>query len=168
MRIAKVTLIFSVIRVSTFIAFVCVSKAVYCYITLMNTPCNASNLVSVPRLCVTCPRTSQERTALYYSASGGFTACVQALVAAKASLDIKEVSHARLFACPVSLELPGTSKSQKQICVVLCVCFCEQSSRMSRLYLGDCAFHLCLHAHKVDIVICYSRLIISTLGYWGC
>jgi hypothetical protein len=35
----------------------------------------------------------------------GNTACVEALVAAKAALDIQEVSCARLFACSVALIL---------------------------------------------------------------
>jgi hypothetical protein len=39
------------------------------------------------------------------AAREGYTACVEALVAAKAALDIKTVRYARLFACPVSLIL---------------------------------------------------------------
>ena len=39
------------------------------------------------------------------AAKEGHTACVQALVAAKAALDIQSVSYARLFACPVTLIL---------------------------------------------------------------
>ncbi len=39
------------------------------------------------------------------AAEEGHTACVEALVAAKAALDIQEVSYARLFACPVTLIL---------------------------------------------------------------
>jgi predicted LPLAT superfamily acyltransferase len=39
------------------------------------------------------------------AADNGHTACVKALVAAKAALDIKNVSYARLFACPVRLIL---------------------------------------------------------------
>jgi predicted LPLAT superfamily acyltransferase len=35
----------------------------------------------------------------------GHTACVEALVTAKAALDMKSVSYARLLACPVSLIL---------------------------------------------------------------
>jgi predicted LPLAT superfamily acyltransferase len=35
----------------------------------------------------------------------GHTACVEALVAAKAALDIQDVSYARLLACPVTLIL---------------------------------------------------------------
>jgi hypothetical protein len=35
----------------------------------------------------------------------GHTACVEALVAANAALDIQNVSYARLFACPVTLIL---------------------------------------------------------------
>ncbi len=37
------------------------------------------------------------------AAREGYTACVEALVAAKAALDIQDVSYARLFACPVPL-----------------------------------------------------------------
>ena len=39
------------------------------------------------------------------AAQAGHTACVEALVAAKAALDIQDVSYARLFACPVALIL---------------------------------------------------------------
>jgi hypothetical protein len=39
------------------------------------------------------------------AAAGGHTACVQALVAANAALDIQSVRYARLFACPVPLIL---------------------------------------------------------------
>jgi hypothetical protein len=38
-----------------------------------------------------------------HAARDGRTSCVEALVAAKASLDIQSVSYARLFACFVSL-----------------------------------------------------------------
>jgi hypothetical protein len=37
------------------------------------------------------------------AAETGHTACVEALVAAKAALDIQHVSYARLLACPVTL-----------------------------------------------------------------
>ena len=37
-----------------------------------------------------------------HAAYGGHTACVEALVAAKAALDIQDVSYARLFVCPVT------------------------------------------------------------------
>ncbi len=40
-----------------------------------------------------------------FAAENGNTACVEALVAAKAALDMKDVSYARLFACPVPLIL---------------------------------------------------------------
>ncbi len=40
-----------------------------------------------------------------YATGNGHTACVEALVAAKAALDMKSVSYARLFACPVTLIL---------------------------------------------------------------
>ncbi len=56
-------------------------------------------------MCVTWARTSQGYTALIGAATRGHTACVEALVAAKAALDIKSVRYARLFACPVSLIL---------------------------------------------------------------
>ncbi len=39
------------------------------------------------------------------AAYGGHTACVEALVAAEAALDIKTVRYDRLFACPVPLIL---------------------------------------------------------------
>jgi hypothetical protein len=39
------------------------------------------------------------------AASNGHTACVEMLVAAKAALNIKSVSYAGLFACPVTLIL---------------------------------------------------------------
>jgi hypothetical protein len=38
-------------------------------------------------------------------AANGDTGCVEALVAAKAALDMKNVSTARLFACPVTMIL---------------------------------------------------------------
>ncbi len=40
-----------------------------------------------------------------HAVSRGHTACVKVLVAAKANVDIKDVSYARLFACPVALIL---------------------------------------------------------------
>jgi hypothetical protein len=40
-----------------------------------------------------------------WAARGGHTACVEALVAAKAALGIQNVSYARLFAYPVTLIL---------------------------------------------------------------
>ena len=62
-----------------------------------------------------------------WAAYNGHTACVQALVAAKAALDIKTVSYARLFACPVTLESPSIFKPNKAplklvLCVLACVC----------------------------------------------
>jgi hypothetical protein len=39
------------------------------------------------------------------AAYNGNTACVEALVAANAALDIQDVSYARLLACPVTLIL---------------------------------------------------------------
>jgi ankyrin repeat protein len=61
----------------------------------------------VPRTvgCLTLARTSQGYTALMLSAMFGNAVCVEALVAAKAALDIQGVSYARLFACPVTLIL---------------------------------------------------------------
>jgi hypothetical protein len=53
--------------------------------------------------CVTWARTLQGDSALIAAAEGGHTACVEALVAAKAALDIQDVSYARLFACAVAL-----------------------------------------------------------------
>jgi len=44
-------------------------------------------------------------TALIWTAYNGHTACVEALVAAKAALDIQDVSYARLIACLVALIL---------------------------------------------------------------
>ncbi len=75
----------------------------------MNTPRSVSHKVSAKDggLCVTRVRTSQEMTALIWVAYGGHTACVQALVAAKAALDITNVRDARLFACPVTIESPS-------------------------------------------------------------
>ena len=55
--------------------------------------------------CALLERTSQGWTALIYSAQAGHTACVEALVAAKAALDIKDVRYARFFACLVLLIL---------------------------------------------------------------
>ena len=40
-----------------------------------------------------------------YAAENGHTACVEALVAAKAAVDIQHVSYARLLACPFTLIL---------------------------------------------------------------
>jgi hypothetical protein len=82
-------------------------------------------------MCVTWARTSQRRTALICAASGGRTACVQALVAAKADLDIKDVSDARLLACPITFESPSTSKSHKHLLLFrallwMCLCVYEQ------------------------------------------
>ena len=85
------------------------------------------------------------------------TACVQALVAAKAALDIKDVSDARLLACPVTIESLSISKSHKHLlklvsCAVVCVCVCVCVRRVVSflsLVLGDCAFSLCLQAIKL-------------------
>ena len=49
-------------------------------------------------VCLTCARFLQGDTALMRATYRGYTACVEALVAAKAALDIQDVSYARLFA----------------------------------------------------------------------
>ncbi len=82
-------------------------------------------------MCVTCAYTSQGATALMFSAENGNTACVEALVAAKAALDIQDVSYARLFACPVPLIL--CLSAHYDITVI-----CNASPIISALgYLGD-------------------------------
>jgi hypothetical protein len=63
------------------------------------------------RVCLTRARTSQGSTALIAAAAEGHTACVQALVATKAALDIKNVRDTRLFACPATLESPSSSNN---------------------------------------------------------
>jgi hypothetical protein len=73
-----------------------------------------------------------------WAAENGHTACVQALVDAKASLDIKDVSAALLFPCPISLESPRASKSHKHLlklgsCAVVCVCVCVRTQVVSLL-----------------------------------
>jgi hypothetical protein len=107
MRTARVTWIIRVIQVFKFIGSVSVIKAKRVIITLNEYAkereaqsewqgrwdvCNLSG-------------TSQGWTALIDAARGGHTACVEALVAAKAALDIQSVSYARLFACPVTMIL---------------------------------------------------------------
>jgi ankyrin repeat protein len=47
--------------------------------------------------------TSQGSTALKHAARNGHTACVEALIVARASLDIKDVSYARFIACLFAL-----------------------------------------------------------------
>ena len=70
-------------------------------------------------------------TALIVAAQGGHTACVEALVAAKAALDIQNVSYARLFACPATLIL--CLYAHYEIIVI-----CNPSPIISVLgYLGD-------------------------------
>ena len=59
----------------------------------------------------------QGRTALIAAAEGGHTACVEALVAAKAALEIQNVSYARLFACAVALICAFTCT---QLNIVIC------------------------------------------------
>ncbi len=57
---------------------------------------------------------------------GDHTACIQALVAAKAALNIADVNDARFFACLVTLELPSISKSHKHLLkLVSCAVVCE-------------------------------------------
>jgi hypothetical protein len=62
-----------------------------------------------------------------WAAHGGHAACVQALVDAKAAVDIKDVSDARLFACLFTLESPSSSKLHKHLlklvsCAVVFMC----------------------------------------------
>jgi hypothetical protein len=108
MRTGRVTWIISVIQVFKFIGFVSVIKARRVILTL-NEYAKASRSVRHQMsgkdggMCVTLARTSQGRTALMHAAKYGHTACVEALVAAKAALDVQDVSYARLFACPVPL-----------------------------------------------------------------
>ena len=65
------------------------------------------------------------------AAYGGYTGCVEALVAAKAALDIQDVSYARLFACPVTRIL--CLHAHYDIIVI-----CNPSSIISALgYRGD-------------------------------
>ncbi len=73
----------------------------------MNTPRSVRHQVSAKDgwVCVTRVRTSQGETALKKAAFRARTASVEALIAAKAALDIQDVSYARLFACPVTLIL---------------------------------------------------------------
>jgi len=73
----------------------------------MNTPRSVRHQKSAKDdgVCVTRARTSQGQTALMEAADNDHTGCVEALVAAKAALDMKDVSYARLFACPVTLIL---------------------------------------------------------------
>ena len=66
-----------------------------------------------------------------YAADGGHTGCVQALVAAKAALDIQSVSYARLFACPVTIESPKHIQATYApagcfVCCCVCLCVYEQ------------------------------------------
>ncbi len=71
----------------------------------MNTPRSVRHQVSAKDggMRVTRACTSQDYTALTRAAVGGHTACVQALVDAKAGLDIiTRVSDTRLFTCPFS------------------------------------------------------------------
>ena len=108
MRTSRVSWIISDIQVFKFIGFVSVIMAKRVIITL-NEYAEASRSVRHQvsgkdgGMCVTWARTSQGWTALIFAAQGGHTACVEALVAAKAALDIQKVSYARLFACLVAL-----------------------------------------------------------------
>jgi predicted LPLAT superfamily acyltransferase len=65
-------------------------------------------------VCVTRARTTQRWTALMIV--DDHTAC-EALIAAKAALDIQDVSFARLFACPVTLIL---CLHAHQVNIVIC------------------------------------------------
>jgi hypothetical protein len=70
-------------------------------------------------------------TALMHAANFDHTACVEALVTAKAALDIQAVSYARLFAYPVTLIL--YLYAHYEIIVI-----CNPSPIISALgYLGD-------------------------------
>ncbi len=81
-------------------------------------------------VCVTCARTSQGTTALILAANRGHTACVEALVDAKAAVDIQDVSCARLFACAVALICACT-------CTKFNVVICEPMIIFSLSYWGD-------------------------------
>ena len=99
----------------------------------MNTPRSVRHQVSGKDggMCVTWARTSQGWTAIFYAACNGHTACVEALVAAKAALDIQDVSYARLVACLVTLIL--CLYAHEDIIVI-----CNPSPIISALdYLGD-------------------------------
>ena len=99
----------------------------------MNTPRSVRHQVSGKDggMCVTWAHTSQDRTALICAAANGHTACVEALVAAKAALDIQDVSYARLVACLVTLIL--CLYAHEDIIVI-----CNPSPIISALgYLGD-------------------------------
>ena len=99
----------------------------------MNTPRSVRHQVSGKDggMCVTWARTSQGDTALICAAMYGHTACVEALVAAKAALDIQDVSYARLVACLVTLIL--CLYAHYDIIVI-----CNPSPIISALgYLGD-------------------------------
>jgi ankyrin repeat protein len=97
--------------------------------------------------CVNCARTSQGNIALMEAAKEGHTACVQALVAANAALDIEDVSATRLFPCPVPLESPSTSKSHKHL-----------------LKLGSCAV-VCTNTSCVVTVAC---IVVIVLSFCAC
>ncbi len=101
--------------------------------------------------CANLSRSSQGSTALMYFAIGGHTACVKALSAAKACIDIQNVSYARSFIRCVTLESPSASKPHKHplksMCAVLCACVRTVVSLASLCISGDCALTLCLYAH---------------------
>ncbi len=81
-------------------------------------------------ICVTWARTLQGDSALIRAARKGHTACVEALVAAKAALDIQNVSYARLFACAVALFCACT-------CTKLNIVICNPMIISSLSYRGD-------------------------------
>jgi hypothetical protein len=163
-------------------AFVCVAKAIMAIISLNEYARRVRHQVNGKdaRECITFARTSQGLTALIWAASGGHTACVQALVTAKAALDIQGVSDARLFACPVTLESPSTSKSHKRllklvscaaVCVCVCVCMCVGVLTNSNFVTFACIWMIvrsfCACTRLTLICVIYnSRLIISTRIYW--
>jgi hypothetical protein len=134
--------------------FVCVAKTIIIILTFFE----YAKELEAPSECVeyggayvNCVRTLQGGTAVFIAAEKGRTACVQALLAAKAAPDIKTVSAGRLLPCPVPLESPSASKLHKHLlklgsCTVACV-YEHQLFRYCRLYLDDCAFILRLHAY---------------------
>ncbi len=80
-------------------------------------------------------RVWQGCTALIWAASRGHIACVQALVAAKAALNSKAVSDARVCAlnCPArpiaqALALTCFVRCCVYVCVCVCACVCTSSS----------------------------------------
>jgi hypothetical protein len=95
-----------------------------------------------------------------YAAERGHTACVQALVAAKATLDRQSVSFARLFACPVTLESPSIFKRHQhprklaRSCECVCACVyvlvCVRSSFVTIAFI-HVIVRSCLYANQASI-----------------